>query len=321
MPWGLSYHNSIAALACETFITPLPITYPAVGSLPDCTLLNNLEIMDPTTRPTHAELSHPPPSTPSTPQLEPQAMTIGEGLPPVPGKLIKKIESGQFIELAELLPDRLGFTAASDDDGPKASKSKNKPIASIIEWIQCFGTYTAVLSKSQPHRVADLLGYQTLILQAYMEFRGDRWLGYDRTFRLKAATQKDLKWATIDATLWSLAFSTQGADRCQHCFSLHHKSSECSWDTDFKPAALNHTPFTHPGQGVQRTSTVCFQWNRDPSPTCAFKNCKFAHKCLYCTKNPKATDTAHKALYCPYRLDRRINTSAGDRWNPRNPGR
>ena len=57
--------------------------------------------MDPTTRPTHAELSHPPPPTPSTPQLEPQAMTIGEGLPPVPGKLITKIESGQFIELAE----------------------------------------------------------------------------------------------------------------------------------------------------------------------------------------------------------------------------
>ena len=226
-----------------------------------------------------------------------------------------------IIALAELLPDRLGITAASDDDGPKASKSKNKPIASIIEWIQCFGIYTAVLSKSQPHRVADLLGYQTLILQAYMEFRGDRWLGYDRTFRLKAATQKDLKWATIDATLWSLTFSTQGADRCQHCFSLHHKSSECSWDTDFKPAALNHTPFTHPGQGVQRTSTVCFQWNRDPSPTCAFKNCKFAHKCLYCIKNPKATDTAHKALYRPYHLDRHINTSAGDRWNPRNSGR
>lgn len=131
-------------------------------------------------------------------------MTIGKGLPPVPGKLITKIESGQFIELAEFRPDRLGITAASDDDGSKASKSKNNLITSITEWIQCFGIYTAVLSKFQPHRVADLLGYQTLILQAYMEFCGDHWLGYDCTFRLKAATQKDLKWATMDSTLWSL---------------------------------------------------------------------------------------------------------------------
>ena len=156
--------------------------------------------MDPTTRPTHAELSHPPPP-PSTPQLE---LTIGEGLPPVPGKLITKLESGQFIESAELQPDRLGITAASDDDGSKASKSKNNPITSITEWIQCFGIYTAVLLMFQLHRVADLLGYQRLILQSYMEFRGDHWLGYDCTFRLKAATQKDLKWATMDSTLWSL---------------------------------------------------------------------------------------------------------------------
>ena len=88
-------------------------------------------------------------------------MTIGEGLHPVPGKLIKKIESGQFIELAELLPEQLGITAACDDDRTKASKPKHNPISSIIEWIQCFFIYTAVLSKSQPHRVADLLGYQT----------------------------------------------------------------------------------------------------------------------------------------------------------------
>ena len=165
---------------------------------------------------------------------------------PVPGKLIIKIESGQFIELGELWTDRLGITAASDDDGSKASKSKNKPITSITEWIQCFGISTAVLSKFQPHQVADLLGYQTLILQSYMEFRGDHWLGYDCTFRLKAATQKDLKWATIDSTLWSLAFSTQGTDRCQHCY---HTSSECSWNTDFKPAAVKQLPFSHPGQG------------------------------------------------------------------------
>ena len=148
-------------------------------------------------------------------------------------------------------------------------------MSSIIEWIQCFGIYTAVLSKSQPHRVADLLGYQTLILQAYMEFRGDRWLGYDRIFRLKAATQKDLKWASIDSNLWSVAFSAQGSDRYHYCFSLNHTSRECSWDTDSKPPTVNHYSTIPPSKGVRRVPPTCYQWNGDPSPQCAFKNCKY----------------------------------------------
>ena len=97
-----------------------------------------------------------------------------------------------------------------DFDTPKASKSATRPVSSIIEWVQSFRTYTAILSMSQPHRVPDLLGYQTLILQAYQEFHGDFWLRYDRTFRQKAATLMDIKWAKIDTTIWSLAFSGQG---------------------------------------------------------------------------------------------------------------
>ena len=64
----------------------------------------------------------------------------------------------------------------------------------------------AILSKSQLHRVVDLLGHQTLILQAYQEFWSDFWLQYDCTFRQKASTFKDVTWAAIDTTIWSLAF-------------------------------------------------------------------------------------------------------------------
>lgn len=256
--------------------------------------------MDPTTRPTHAELSHPPlPS--STPQLE---LTIGKGLPPVPGKLITKIESGQFIESAELQPDRLGITAASDNDG---SKSKNNPITSITEWIQCFGIYTTVLLMFQLRRVADLLDYQTLILQSYMEFRGDHWLGYDCTFRLKAATQKKissgLPW-TQPYGLWT--FLTQGADRCQHCFSLHHTSSKCSWNTDFKPAAVKQplSPTLPRESGAPLPfASIGIRTHHQPVPS------RTANLHTNCIKNPKATDTAHKVLYCPYCSDHHLNTA------------
>ena len=37
-----------------------------------------------------------------------QTVSIGAGRPPVPAKLVQKIESGVFVEMAELLPERLG---------------------------------------------------------------------------------------------------------------------------------------------------------------------------------------------------------------------
>ena len=125
-------------------------------------------------------------------------------------------EAGNFIEMGELLPERLGAANVStDDDGFKAPKPKPRPVTTILEWAQCFGIYVAVLSKTQPERVPDLLAYQALIIQALIiqaqvEYQGDSWLGYDRTSRLRAMSQPNLKWSSVDPTLWSLAFSGKG---------------------------------------------------------------------------------------------------------------
>ena len=40
------------------------------------------------------------------------AILLGAGLPPIPEKLVSRIEAGEFIEMAELLPDRLDPTRA-----------------------------------------------------------------------------------------------------------------------------------------------------------------------------------------------------------------
>ena len=99
-------------------------------------------------------------------------------------------------------------------------------VSDIVEWLQYFGIYIAIISRKQPARVIDLLGYQNLIIQAYQEYRGDCWLGYDRGFRQQAAATPT-RWAVVDPTLWNLAFSGQaGTSRCRYCFSLSHYSSD-----------------------------------------------------------------------------------------------
>lgn len=37
-----------------------------------------------------------------------------------------------------------------------------------------------------PKRVLDLLSYQALIINAYIEYQGDHWSGYNRQFRQRA---------------------------------------------------------------------------------------------------------------------------------------
>ena len=245
---------------------------------------------------------------------------IGAALPPISGKLIKRIEQGHFIEMAELLPESLGQTA-TDDDQPAAPKPKRRPVSDIVEWLQCFETYIAIVSRKQPTRVIDLLGYQNLIIQAYQEYRGDRWLGYDRRFRLQAAATPSIRWAIADSTLWNIAFSGRaGVSRCSHCFSLSHQSGDCESLPSthgegmlykYQPLRTsqygertsynNKLPPTHPPRIVQ---PVCYSFNENPKPGCKHPNCRFDHSCYWCRHDPKISNKRHKAIYCPNRPPR-----------------
>ena len=46
---------------------------------------------------------------------DPSVVHIGAALPPISTKLLKRIEQGNFIEMAELLPESLGHLALDDD--------------------------------------------------------------------------------------------------------------------------------------------------------------------------------------------------------------
>ena len=176
-------------------------------------------------------------------------LSIGAGLPPIPPRLVARILSGEFIDMADLLPDQLG--PSSTETQPKGSRPRYRAISNILEWVKCFGAYIAVLSSKQPHRIPDLLGYITLIIESHMEYAGNGWMGYDRRFRQVAAANPNIVWAQIVTTLWNLAFSGKArAVRCKFCFSLSHTSAECNWAPEQGPLPLGshyqEQPITHP---------------------------------------------------------------------------
>ena len=73
----------------------------------------------------------------------PNVVHIGAALLPICIKLLKQIEQGNFIEMAELLPENLGHLATDDDQ--LVVKPKRWIILDIVEWLQCFGTYIAII--------------------------------------------------------------------------------------------------------------------------------------------------------------------------------
>ena len=140
--------------------------------------------------------------------------------------------------MGELAIDWLGLPLV--DDSTKTSHSKRQLVMSIVKWAQCFSNYIAVLVQAQPERIADLLVYQHLILEAHLEYEVDGWVAYDLCFQQIAATVSGGLWAQRDMDLWNMVFS--GCRRrpyCQYYFSSTHRSEECSGALDTAAAPTN----------------------------------------------------------------------------------
>ena len=63
---------------------------------------------------------------------------IGKGLPPIPAHLVEKIQSGQFVELAELLPEHIGSLSgnpALDNESKTSSKLSKRQVSTNLEWV------------------------------------------------------------------------------------------------------------------------------------------------------------------------------------------
>ena len=126
---------------------------------------------------------------------------ISNGLPPIPSRLMKHVEDGLFVEMAELLPSHLDSADLNINERQVASCKRLPTVTDIIDWIQCFAVYMAIISRHKPKRIADLLGYQSLIIGASMDCREGKWVIYDRRFRLKASASRNAQWSVIDVTL------------------------------------------------------------------------------------------------------------------------
>ena len=242
------------------------------------------------TDPPGANAGLPHPSSTSGLVLSPAAE-------PFPRKLVDKVNSGQFVEMRELMADNIALLhqlEAMHGYSPLhlagVARPRLRDVSSLTSWCYCFLGYIAIRTADPTTR--DQLAYARLIIREALRHGGAGWLDYDRAFRQQAAVDPSLRWNTL---LPGLLASTmlgrgtgQGALFCTLCRDVDHTRTQCALLCLHPPTA--RAPTTTSPVSRRRSDNICMSWNRG---ACIFPgNCTYRHVCATC-------QLAHKARDCP----------------------
>ncbi len=114
---------------------------------------------------------------------------VGNGMPPVPAKLVNKIRTLEFIEMGELLPEFwVGPKEAEGDVGKEKRGRQSRKVRDVFMWLQYFGTYVAVFATHEPTVVPELMAYielmayMILIIHVSQDYERLGWVRYDSAF-------------------------------------------------------------------------------------------------------------------------------------------
>ena len=134
---------------------------------------------------------------------------VGPGYSPIPEKLVTKIRTGQFIDLADLLAENLKGRETEPQtylDGRllvTSSKNRIQEITDIVTWIEAFTVYLWILCSAHPSRWQDMTQCKLLILKTSRQFPGKAWLHYDIAFCKDAAVSGLVDWSLMNLDLYN----------------------------------------------------------------------------------------------------------------------
>ena len=227
-------------------------------------------------------------------------LVLSPAAEPFPRKLVEKVNSGQFVEMRELLADNIALLyqlEAIHGYSPfhlvGAARPRLRDVASLTTWCYCFLGYMAIRTSDPSTR--DQLAYARLIIREALRHGGAGWIDYDRAFRQQAAVDPTLRWNTLLPGLQAstmLSHGTgQGALFCTLCREVDHTRAQCALLCLNPPTP--RPPTTSTPVPRRKSDNICLSWNRG---SCIFPgNCTYRHVCATC-------QLPHKARDCPRTL-------------------
>jgi hypothetical protein len=214
--------------------------------------------------------------------------SLASSFPPIPGKLVHKIQSLEFIEMRDLLPDNIALAErleALPTHRAPFKTPETREVGALSTWVSAFCTYVAVVAAAHPGRVRDMLAYMRLIVREAQKYGGSGWITYDQVFRRNRAGP-GARWDNLDPSLHIAYISAQAdtpAVPCSICSEVDHIADHCtlaSLAPTTKTASpsragplsrdwvrgLNTRPLKHPltprSQASGSPKRICISWNR-----------------------------------------------------------
>ena len=154
----------------------------------------------------------------------------------MPPKEVSKVQSLQYVDLKEFLPDNVALHQRLESLGSAAflaTASQARPnlceVPNLLSWVSCFATYTAVLTEVRPDLIKSRLAYLALIVAEARKHGGDGWRAYDSVFRQNVAHDPTADWFRLDASLHVfLAQRSDSGSFCQLCAATDHTHKDCA---------------------------------------------------------------------------------------------
>ena len=106
---------------------------------------------------------------------------ISEALPKVPGKLVRRILSGEYVDMAELLKDNVEAERRRllSGESRAGQRLECREVPDFERWLQCFSAYAAVVCSKYPHKARELWAYQAFMIAEHRKCGGPGWTLYD----------------------------------------------------------------------------------------------------------------------------------------------
>ena len=242
----------------------------------------------------------------------PSGVCMGDGLSPVPAKLVAKIRRGEFVEMGELLPEfNVGSREEHGTSRADVRPRRSRSVTDILTWLQCYGMYVSVLAPSQPDLIPELMSYMSLIIRVSQDYSGLAWVRYDAAFRRQAALTGNKRWSVVNSSLFAINFTgtAKAIPRCELYFATTHTEKECAQQDNQDPGLKDRLRAIEsavlvltakPSAGVkggtsirERSGEACRNSNRG---NCSYPKCRHNHTCSNCGGSHQAVVCTQSAL-------------------------
>jgi hypothetical protein len=289
--------------------------------LGDSCPLGSISLLQPANQSPTAANAHPSPNAGSSSA----GLILSPASDPIPSRLVRRIQAGEFIEMRELLADNISlYNRSSELQGispisvlPPSLRPQIREVPSLISWVYCFAAYTAV--RTQDPLTRDMLSYARLIIREALRHGGRGWQEYDRSFRRQLAIDTSQPWNVLNPSLQASTLVGSGVGPrtwCSLCHEPDHSLLQCALaslqqgvtnipTTSSGPRHMGRYPL-RPQPRPETRERICVSWNYGfiiyPA-TCVFRHvcavCKLEHKAISCPSAPENSPYRRKALRRP----------------------